>query len=321
MRLKLRIEKSDTSAESGLPMDVVDETIVPLNLGSVDFRHLSAFKQVYLEKNYANAGLNLSTTRKSIRRMMDNLERVFECSLFKEGEKGDLSPTAFSERLFNDLRFLHAAQCRLKDHIASVHESGRILHISSSPAVFRTPIFRQLFKELQSVGNVRLSYTPVDSEEASKALLSGRCDLYIGTWKGHPKRYITVDAGNVPYHFFQRAPSDRERKSDLPKEGHAYLVNLDGMAPDPKRMPDCGMKWHSLSEKQWMRWLSYPEECATDTLICAPNILGDPSKWTPWEALGTTSPIQLHLYANFLRQHPYEFLPALAGKIRIHAHA
>jgi len=302
-------------------MDSVDETIVPLNLGSVDFRHLSAFKQVYLEKNYANAGLNLSTTRKSIRRMMDNLERVFECSLFNEGEKGDLSPTAFSERLFNDLRFLHAAQCRLKDHIASVHESGRILHISSSPAVFRTPIFRQLFKELQSVANVRLSYTPVDSEEAGKALLSGQCDLYIGTWKGHPKRFITVDAGDVPYRFFQRAASDRERKSDPPRQTHAYVVNLDGMAPDPKYLPDCGMKWHSLSEKQWMRWLSYPEECATETLICAPDIPADPSKWTLGEAPAITSPIQLHLYANFLRQHPYEFLPALAGKIRIHAHA
>ena len=171
------------------------------------------------------------------------------------------------------------------------------------------------------MGNVRLSYTPVDSEEAGKALLSGQCDLYIGTWKGHPKRFVTVEAGNVPYRFFQRMASDRERKSDQLRERYAYVVNLDGMAPDPKNLPDCGMKWHSLSEKQWMRWLSYPEECATDTLICAPNIPGDPLKWTLWEAPAATSHIQLHLYANFLRQHPYEFLPALAGKIRIYANA
>jgi|GEM_PF-2546731 len=319
MNIKSLPDKSDSGLELRHQTDLWDEGEIPLNVGAVDFRHLSAFKRVYLERNYANAGISLSTTRKSIRRMMQNLERVFECNLFTEGEKGDLHSTPFSERLFNDLRFLHAAQCRLKDHINTIHENGRILHISSSPAVFRTPTFRSLFKELQSINGVRLSYTAVGSDDAGKALLSGQCDLYIGSWTGQAKRFITVGAGRVRFRLYHRKNSIMERRTHPTEQQSAYYVQLDGCGPDTKYLPNCGRTWQPLTEKQWMRWLSNPEDCAAGTVICAPDVPVDENRWTSLELDAPPSAVNLGLHASFLRQHPYEFLPALAGKIRHHA--
>lgn len=274
--------------------------------GTVDFRHLSAFQRVYQEKNYSHAGYGLFATRKSIVRMMQNLERTFECTLFVEGPQSELVPGPFAERLYNDLRFLTAARHRMKDHIATVHENGRVVHVGSSPAVFRTREFRNLFRGLQSLEGIRACYSPIEAEEAGKALLSGHCDLYIGCWSGAGSRFVTQEAGAVSFRRYQRGS---EALADGGGEG-TFVVMMDGKMP---AVPASGQTWQPLEESRWLYWLDHPEDCPSGTVIHGPDVQIDAEYWQADEDPGFGAGQPLH--ASFLRQHPYEFLPSLMTRI------
>ncbi|RYD40198.1 MAG: LysR family transcriptional regulator [Verrucomicrobiaceae bacterium] len=277
--------------------------------GGVDFRHLSAFQRVYQEKNYSHAGFGIFATRKSIVRMMQNLERTFACTLFTEGLRGELVPGPFAERLYNDLRFLNAARHRMKDHITAIHENGRVVHMGCSPAVFRTREFRNLFRGLQSLDGIRACYSAVESSEAGKALVSGHCDIYIGCWAGTASRFVTQDTGVVAFRRYQRgAPGEVcEEKVDC------FLVSLDGKRPDHPAYNECSGEWRVMDEARWLYWLDHPEECPAGTVVFGPDVQIDTDYWQVGEDPGTDKCQPLH--ATFLRQHSYEFLPSLMTKI------
>jgi Bacterial regulatory helix-turn-helix protein, lysR family len=279
-------------------------------LDSVDFRHLAAFQRVYQEKNYANAGQGIFATRKSIVRMMQNLERSFDCALFKEGLRGELVPSPFAERLFNDLRFLNTARHRMKDHICAIHEGGRVLHVGSSAAVFRTSEFRMLFRELQALDGIRACYSPIDSAEAGKALVSGHCDLFIGCWSGKGSRFVTCEAGGIGYRLYRRGPGGL--KDLIPR---ACVISLYNQVPELPPVPEGYDSWAILNESEWLFWLDHAEECPAGTLILGPEFQVDSDWWQVVEDQ-PASPVSQKLHVNFLRQHPYEFLPALAQKIQ-----
>ncbi|RYD31501.1 MAG: LysR family transcriptional regulator [Verrucomicrobiaceae bacterium] len=275
----------------------------------VDFRHLGAFVRVYQERNYSHAGYGIYTTRKSIVRMMQNLERVFDCSLFTEGLRGELVPGPFAERLNNDLRFLNAARHRMKDHIAAVHENGRVVHVGSSPAVFRTREFRNLFRGLQSLDGIRSCFAPIEVSDASKALVSGHCDLYVGCWTGSAGRFLTQEAGTVSFRRYQRGTPGETGTGKI----DCFRVFLDGKMPDHPVYHECDGEWQPLDEARWLYWLDHPEDCPVGTVIFGPDVQIDTDYWQAEEDAGTGNGLGIH--ATFLRQHAYEFLPTLMNKI------
>lgn len=277
---------------------------------AVDFRHLSAFQRVYQEKSYAHAGQSIFATRKSIVRMMQNLERSFDTPLFSEGLRGELIPGPFAERLFNDLRFLNAARHRMKDHITAIHENGRVLHVGSSPAVFRTREFRNLFRGLQSLDGIRACYSAVDPADAGRALVSGHCDLYLGCQVGTASRFVIQEAGSISFRIYRRG----EAGAGEP-QGRAHQVSLDGKAPEPPVLSEGGRGWNHLDEAAWLHWLDRPEECPLGTIIFAPDVEMDREFWQP-EEIPEAVAVHQPLHASFLRQHAYEFLPALMSKLR-----
>ncbi|RYD21214.1 MAG: LysR family transcriptional regulator [Verrucomicrobiaceae bacterium] len=277
----------------------------------VDFRHLTAFQRVYQERNYSHAGYGIFATRKSIVRMMQNLERSFDCALFTEGLQGELAPGPFAERLFNDLRFLTASRHRMKDHIAAVHENGRVVHVGSSSAVFRTREFRNLFRGLQSLEGIRICYSPLESADAGKALLSGHCDLYIGCWAGAGARFATQEAGVVSFRRYRRG----DGSAAGPAKVEPSVVALDGMLP---ALPVSGQACQILDETRWLYWLDHPDECPVGTVIYGPDVQIDPEYWQADEDPGFQAGQPLH--ASFLKQHPYEFLPSLMTRILTRTH-
>ncbi len=281
----------------------------------MDFRHLSAFQKVYQEKNYASAGQQIFATRKSVVRMMQNLERNFDCVLFVEGLRGELMPSAFAERLFNDLRFLNAARHRMKDHIAAIHENGRILNVGCSSVVFRTREFRNLFRELQSLDGIRACYSPINSADAGKALVSGHCDYYIGCWKGTATRFVTQDVGRVTFRTYRRGGGGSFKSTHGNAGSPAFVVALDGQLIDLGAMAAGDRKWEVLEDSRWLHWLDHPEKCPADTVVCGPDVQIDSDRWqiVPDDLV---VPRGETLYASFLRQHPYEFMPTLTGKIQ-----
>lgn len=276
--------------------------------GVIDFRHLNAFLKVYQEKNYSHAGYGIFATRKSIVRMMQNLERSFDCNLFTQGPRGELVPGAFAERLFNDLRFLSAARQRMKEHITAIREAGRVLHVGSSPAVLRTRQFSNLFRGLQSLDGIRPCYAPVEASEAGKALVSGHCDLYIGCWTGPVSRFMAQDAGLISFRRYRRgAPGETVARATS-----CHRVSMDGRMPAPPVFPEGG--WQMLDESRWLYWLDHPEECPAGTVVFGPDVQIDTEYWQIDEDSGFGESQPLH--ASFLRQHSYEFLPLLMTKIQ-----
>lgn len=272
------------------------------NPATLDLRHLEAFQHVYMARDYTEAGHDLHTNRKGIRRMIERLEKTFQCPLFAEQERGLLVPSPFAERLFNDLRFLNAAQQSLEEQVRTIRESGRTLRIGSSASIFRTQVFRNLFRELQTFEGVRASYIPVKAEEAGKALASGVCDLHVGCWQGTTKRFISHRVGDVEFQQIVRLGHG----NPLQQAGF-YVVPLDGLGAD-FTPPSSESTWQAVPESQLLQWLDHPEDCPAGTRILMPDIPRDPRHWATEETPAAPRPA---VYLNFLRQHPFEFLTGL----------
>lgn len=279
--------------------------------GGIDFRHFRTFQEVYRERHYANAGRAFAANRKSVVRMIQNLERHFECDFFQEDSRGELNPTPFAERLNNDLRFLNQARERLGNHIARVHESGRILRVGSSPAVFRTAEFRGAFRRLQSADGVRAAFTPLDVTEPQKMLISGHCDLYIGCRPSEVGRFDSRQIGAVSYTCYVRVEPGEESPT-LDASTQEYVVALDGVCPAVSPLSG---RVDKLADLQWVYWCDHPRDCPTGTLIHGPAIEMDSEYWREMKAADSRPPVTIPLHLAFLRQHSYEFLPALAASL------
>lgn len=279
--------------------------------GGIDFRHFRTFQEVYRERHYANGGRAFAANRKSVVRMIQNLERHFECDFFHEDSRGDLTPSPFAERLNNDLRFLNQARERLEDHIARVHENGRVLRVGSSPAAFRTAEFRGIFRRLQGAERVRAAFTPMDVTDPQKMLISGHCDLYIGSRPPEVARFDCREVGAISYKCYVRAKSAEESQSSN-AGAKEYVVALDGVCPNIDSRTGKVIK---LADSQWVYWCDHPRECPVGTLIHGPEIEMDSDYWQEIEKTDGQPAVAIPLYLAFLRQHSYEFLPALAASI------
>ena len=274
----------------------------------LDLRHLEAFQEVYRARDYTDAGHSLQTNRKGIRRMIDRLEKSFQCILFIEKDRGQLEPSPFADRLFNDLRFLNAAQQSLEQQVRAIRESGRTLRVGSSPSIFRTHLFRELFREIQSFDRIRATYVPVKAEDAAKALAAGVCDLHVGCWKGNVKRFVSHELGDVPFKLLMM---NGVQPDTPPRPLHIAL--LDDHPADFLPQSKSGETTRTVPEQQWLRWLDHPEECPAGVHLLVPDLPHDPKRWTMGEPPATA---RQTIYMNFLRQHPYEFMASLGSGIR-----
>ncbi len=198
----------------------------------------------------------------------------------------------------------------MKDHISAIHENGRVVHVGSSTAVFRTLEFRSFFRELQSLDGIRACYSPVDCENAGKALVSGHCDLFIGCWRGTGSRFVTHQAGVISYRMYRRGSVIPEKES----AHRACAVFLYNQNPELPPLPEGHQTWEIIDESRWLYWLDHADECPVGTLILAPEAEVDPDWWCAVDEQ-PTCPVSQPLNVSFLRQHPYEFLPTLVMKI------
>jgi DNA-binding transcriptional LysR family regulator len=280
---------------------------------SLDLRHFDAFQQVYRARDLTVAGHELRTTRKTMRRMMDNLEKAFQCPLFSEPTRGQLVPSPFADRLFNDLRFLNSAQQLLEERIQATHDAGRILRVGTSPTVFRTSVLRTVFRTLQTIQGIRPTYVPVQADESSKAIASGNCDIHIGTRPCEEKRFLCEVITHLDLIPIARTGDGMMRNISHTGTISAHVVSLDHKTPTFKFPSHLNLR--ALPESNWLRWIDHPEECPAGTIIFAPDVPSDTTHWSRADS-ENLSPLQKPLYLTCLRQHPYEFLPSLGGVIQ-----
>jgi len=272
-----------------------------------ELRHLVAFQQVYLARDYTAAAHDLNVDRKGILRMMDRLEQAFRNPLFTEPRRGVLVPSPFADRLFNDLRPLNSAREALGKEVENIRTNGRPVRIGGSPTVFRSSIFRNLFRDLQISGKIRTSYVPVPAEEATKALTGGTCDLHIGCVPTTGPRFLSHLLGNLPFRMLERKGASPDTLRSRP-----WIVTSEELQAEP--MVGEITEYRPLDEARFLHWLDHPEECPAGTLVFAPELPISASHWATVDT-GPSASIGVHL--RYLRQHPYEFLPALVKGIKI----
>lgn len=271
----------------------------------VELRHFTAFQQVYLTKDYTAAGYDLNTDRKGILRMMERLEITFNSQLFTEARRGVLIPSPFADRLFNDLRFLNSAQETLAGQVAQIRDHGRPVRIGSSAIIFRTTLFRTLFRDLQISGKIRTSYVPVKPADGTKALTNGYCDIHIGCGELKMGRFEARKIGELAFRVMEKKGS-----VDGDTSGEPWLVSSEEIPLAPTR-PGV-MRYRLLEEQHFLRWIDHPEECPPGTTILAPEI---PVNEAHWNIRESTDQGACDISVCYLRQHPYEFLSSLAGGI------
>lgn len=267
----------------------------------LDLRHLIVFQQTYLTRDFTAAGHDLFTNRKGIIRHIQTLEDLFQSKLFVERERGVLDPSPLAERLHNDLRHLISAQSALRDQIHGIHQSGRLVKLGSSGILFRTPLFRKIFRALQTTESIRTSYIPVDFNGTFKTLLSGECDLLLSCAPSENNRISSVKIGEAAYRHYRQKDAQTSQET-------IHLVPADGVLPSAA---DVG-SYRPIKPDRFLLLLDHPEQISSSTILFGPEVPLDTSYWI---SSPPQVPVSLPVYAHFLKLHPYEFLSALCHRL------
>ena len=273
----------------------------------LEYRHIQIFRQVYQERVFNISGMGLGSTSRNVRRALKDMCAYFGSECFTDMGDGRAEPTPFGERLFNDTRQLDLAMGRLIEKVGAIREQGRVLRIGTSPSIFRTSAFRNIFCRLQKMDGFRISFVQLGPESCSKVLQHGLCDWYIGYDKCDGDRFVTSTLADLPLKDYLRGQINKT--SD---QANVYRVTQSSSKSGNinQRKPD---KTKSIPKDKWIHWLENPAECEEGTIVRCPEMSLDSRFWTEVEG-DRENQETMRLYGSFLKQHPYEFLPKLASE-------
>ena len=274
----------------------------------VEFRHIEAFRQFYRENGQREPWIRSKTSRSSVATALKRIEAAFGSELFEERKDGELFPSPFGQRLFNDTAGVESAMSRLMESVSKIREN-RLLRVGASQVLFRTCIFRRIFRLLGEMDAFRISYVAVSEEDSCSALTQGRCDLYFGFGAFGGDRFISQKVAEVPMRTYVR------RSSDSSMEDPAQLLYPKSVPPPSDRPERMGKSAAPVSEDTWNRWLDHPAECEAGVVVEALEVVADPRFWKQLPA-SVDGSAGRSLSAIHLRSHPYEFLMPLGGKLK-----
>ena len=181
-------------------------------LPNITFRQLEVFCIVCREGSYANAALELRSTRANIKRVCDDFEKAVGRPLFADGKDRNLKPTAFAKGLLGQTSPLSRGLHRLGESVRSLHEKGRILRCAASGEFFKGGLFTDFLTRLQISESFRPCFMRIETSRFRQALLSAECDVYFGAGITASDRLELVPLGPIPWKF----QSGREYSAPLP---------------------------------------------------------------------------------------------------------
>lgn len=168
-------------------------------LPNITFRQLEVFRVVCREASYANAALELRSTRANIKRVCDDFEKAVGRSLFEEGPDRTLVPTSFAQGLLGQISPLSRSLRRLGDTVRSVHEKGRILRFAAAGEFFKGGLFSNFLARLQISDTFRPCFLRIETTRFRTALLNVECDVYFGVGITASERLDLVNLGPIPW--------------------------------------------------------------------------------------------------------------------------
>ncbi|MGC4016114.1 MAG: LysR family transcriptional regulator [Luteolibacter sp.] len=187
-------------------------------LPRITFRQLEVLRAVYRERSFANAALDLHSTRGNIKRMCAELEQILGGVLFENQDAGTLNPTPFAHAMVTQMGPLARSVRRLEDAVATMHETGRVLRLAATPELFESGWFTGFLRRFRTHGSFRVCCLMQDDRRFRTALLNAECDVFLGCGMTPSDKLDIVDlgAGTMADHRQQRDGASRPAKSPEP---------------------------------------------------------------------------------------------------------
>lgn len=178
-------------------------------LPDVNFRHLEVFQTIYREGSYANAAIELHTTRANVKRVCESLEKEFNHALFEEvahdrhrrADDKALAPTPFGIALLSQCGLLARSFLHLGEGIRALQRKGRILRFAASNDYFHDGAFSIILSRIDVVDMFRPCYIRMEPDRFKAALLSSECDIYFGAGITASSRLEIIHLDRIPWSF------------------------------------------------------------------------------------------------------------------------
>ena len=168
-------------------------------LPNITFRQLEVFRVVCREASYANAALELRSTRANIKRVCEDFEKAVGRPLFDEGSNRTLCPTAFAQGLLGQVSPLSRGLRRLGDTVRDLHQKGRILRFAAAGEFFKGGLFSDFLARLKIADTFRPCFLRIETKRFRTALLNAECDVYFGVGITVTDRLDLVNLGPIPW--------------------------------------------------------------------------------------------------------------------------
>jgi DNA-binding transcriptional LysR family regulator len=184
-------------------------------LPEITYRQLEVFSMTCRERSYANAALELHSTRANIKRVCKEFEDVVGRPLFEETPDRSLVPTPFASDLLAQVGPLSRSLRKLGDGVRGLHQAGRILKFAAAGEFLRGGLFTDFLATLQIVDLFRSCFVRIEVKRFRTALLNAECDVYFGIGLGGADRLDAVDLGPVPWRILGGAGAMPRSPADL----------------------------------------------------------------------------------------------------------
>ncbi len=170
-------------------------------LPNITFRQLEVFRLVCREQSYANAALELHSTRANIKRVCDDFEKAVGRPLFEKSNGCELQTTAFAAGLISQISPLSRGLRALGDTVRNLHQQGRVLRFAAAGEIFRGGLFTDFLTRLQISDTFNPCFLRIELKRCRTALLNAECDVYFGAGIPASDRLDQVDLGAIPWRF------------------------------------------------------------------------------------------------------------------------
>lgn len=169
------------------------------SLPEITYRQLEVFSVTCKERSYANAALELHSTRANIKRVCQDFERAVGRQLFEEKPDRSLVTTPFAQELLVQVGPLSRSLRKLGEGVRGLHQAGRILRFAAAGEFFRGGLFTDFLATLKTADLFRSCFVRIEVKRFRTALLNAECDVYFGIGLGGADRLDPVDLGPVPW--------------------------------------------------------------------------------------------------------------------------
>jgi DNA-binding transcriptional LysR family regulator len=313
-------DKAKLKAGEAAPLHAPAASESVESLPEITYRQLEVFSVTCKERSYANAALELHSTRANIKRVCEEFEQAVGRPLFEEAADRTLVPTVFATGLLAQIGPLSRALRKLGEGVRGLHQAGRILRFAAAGEFFRVGLFTDFLATLQLGDLFRSCFVRIEVKRFRTALLNAECDVYFGIGLGCADRLESVDLGPVPWLILGNNPKTPPPNSPAELNGSQWWISGAGEPETAAALLDsfrtAGAKGGGIMPEQEAL------ACAADlTKLPAGSRLFVPDTGpgtrgrdpAPWPAYRLTACLR--------RNHPYaELKPRLMAAANGHGH-